>query len=82
MLTQSEWTRRLVALASVIVVGLSILGIVGVMCYRVYVDGNSSLTGDITTKLMWIALVGVGSMIAALFGQNSLVSKAFDKLVP
>ena len=81
MLTQSEWTRRLVALASVVVVGLSILAIVAVMCYRVILDGNSSLTNDITTKLMWIALVGVGSMITALFGANSLIAKAIDKLV-
>lgn len=82
MLTQSEWTRRLVAVASVIVVGLAILGIVGVMCYRVIIDGNSALTNDITTKLLWIALVGIGAMIAALFGSNSLIAKAIDKVIP
>lgn len=80
VLTQDTWTRRLVAVASVVVVGLSILFIVGVMGYRVILDGNSALTNDITTKLMWVALVGIGSMIAALFGQNALVSKAIDKI--
>ena len=80
-LAQSEWTRRLLVVASVIVVGLSILGIVGVMCYRVIIDGNSSLTNDITTKLMWVAIVGIGSMIAGLFGNNSLAGKVIDKLI-
>ena len=82
MLTQSEWTRRLVAVASVIVVGLSILAIVAVMCYRVIQDGNSMLTNDITTKLMLVAMMGIGAMIAALFGSNNLIAKAIDKLVP
>ena len=82
MLTQSEWTRRLVAVASVIVVGLSILAIVAVMCYRVVQDGNSTLTNDITTKLMLVAMMGIGAMIAALFGSNNLIAKAIDKLVP
>jgi hypothetical protein len=82
MLTQSEWTRRVVALASVAVVGLSILMIVGVMCYRVAVDGNAPLTSTITTQLLWIALAGLVSMTAALFGSNSLLAKLIEKVAP
>ena len=82
MLTQSEWTRRAVALASIVVVGLSILAIVGVMCYRVAMDGNAPLTNDITTKLLWIAIAGILSMTAALFGSNSLLAKLVEKIVP
>ena len=82
MLTQSEWTRRLVAVASVVVLGVSILAIVGVMCYRVFVDGNAPLTNDITTKLMWIALGGLVSMMGALFGTNSLLAKLIEKVAP
>lgn len=77
-----RWTRRLIAVISVIVVGVSILGIVGVMCYRVAIDGNSSLTNDITTKLMWLAFGGFASMVAALFGSNSIISKTLDKVLP
>ena len=82
MLTQSEWTRRLVAIASVVVLGLSILMIVGVLCYRVWVDGNAPLTNDITSKLMWIALGGLASMTAALFGTNNLLAKLIEKVAP
>lgn len=81
MLTQSEWTRRVVALASVVVVGLSILAIVGVMCYRVAVDGNAPLTSTITSQLLWIALGGILSMTVALFGSNSLLAKLVEKVV-
>ncbi len=82
MLTQSEWTRRLVAVASVTVLGLSILAIVAVMCYRVLIDGNAPLTNDITTKLMWIALGGLLSMMGALFGTNNLLAKLIEKVAP
>ena len=82
MLTQSEWTRRAVAVASMIVVGLSVLAIVGVMCYRVAVDGNAPLTSTITSQLLWIALGGLVSMTAALFGSNTLLAKLVEKVVP
>lgn len=81
MLTQSEWTRRLVAVASVIVVSLSVLLIVTVMCYRVFVDGNAPLTNDITTKLMWLAIVSILSMVGALFHSNALTTKLIGKVL-
>ena len=77
-----RWTRRIIAVVSVSVVGLSILAIVGVMVYRVAVDGNAPLTSDITTKLMWLAFGGFASMVAALFGSNSIISKTLDKVLP
>ena len=80
MLTQSEWTRRLLAAVASIVVGVSVLAIVAVMCYRVAIDGNAPLTNDITSKLLLIALGGLASMIAALFGSNSVIGKLIDKL--
>lgn len=80
MLTLSEWTRRLVAVVSCAVVGLSILMIVGVMCYRVAVDGNAPLTSTITSQLLWIALAGLVSMTAALYGSNNLLAKLVEKI--
>lgn len=81
MLAKSEWTRKLLTIVASIVVGLSVLGIVGVLCYRVAIDGNAPLTSDITTKLMWIAFGSLASMTMALFGSNSVVSKVIDKVV-
>lgn len=82
MLTQSEWTRRLVVAVTLGVVGLSTLTIVAVLCYRVAVDGNSSLTSDITTKLLYVAIGCIMSMTVALFGANSLIVKLIEKVVP
>ena len=82
MLTQSEWTRRVVVVVCVVTVALCVAAIVAVMCYRVYVDGNSSLTNDITTKLLYVAIAGILSMTAALFGSNSLLTKLVEKVVP
>ena len=82
MLTQSEWTRRVVVVVCVATVALCVLAIVGVMCYRVYMDGNAPLTNDITTKLLYIAIGGILSMTAALFGSNSLLAKLVEKIVP
>lgn len=80
MLAQSEWSRRVLVGVASGVIALSILAIVGVLCYRVAIDGNSALTNDITTKLMWIALGGLASMIVALFGSNSVIGKVLAKL--
>lgn len=82
LLSQSEWTRRVIAITSCAVVGLSILAIVATLCYRVWIDGNSSLTNDITTKLAFVAGVSILSMLAAVFGNNSLIAKALDKVIP
>lgn len=80
MLTKSEFTRRIVAIGSMAVVGLSILAIVITMCHRVWIDGNAPLTSTITTQLLWIALGGIGSMTVALFGTNAILAKLIEKV--
>lgn len=82
MLTQSEWTRRLVVVVSLLTVSLSTLMIVAVMCYRAAIDGNAPLTNDITTKLLLIALGALAAMTAALFGSNNLLVKLMEKVAP
>ena len=82
VLTQSEWTRRAVAMCAMITVSLCVLAAVVVMAYRVAIDGNTPLTADISGKLTLIAITGFGAMVAALFGSNSIIGKLIEKLMP
>ncbi len=82
VLTQSEWTRRAVAMCAMVTVSLCVLAAVVVMAYRVAIDGNTPLTADISGKLTLIAITGFGAMVAALFGSNSIIGKLIEKLMP
>lgn len=80
MLSQGKWAGA-VALIAMVTVSLCVLAAVGVMAYRVAVDGNSPLTADISGKLTMIGLGGIGSLVLALFGSNSLIAKLMEKLL-
>lgn len=82
MLSQSEWNRRVITICAVITVCLCVLATVGVMCYRVLLDGNTAVTNDITGKLTIIAISGFLAMVGALFGSNSVIGKLLDKVTP
>lgn len=72
----------IITIGAVVTVCGSVLAIVAVMCYRVAIDGNSSLTSDITTKMALVAGLCIISMTVSLFGNNNLVVKALEKLTP
>lgn len=80
MLAQNATERIIIVWAASITFSVSILGIVGALCWRVIQDGNSQLTNDITTKLAFVAVGAIVMMCASLLGQTQLLSKFLDKL--
>lgn len=80
MLSQGKWAG-IIALIAMVTVSLCVLAAVGVMAYRVALDGNTPLTADISGKLTMIGLGGIGALILALFGSNSLIAKLMEKLL-
>lgn len=80
MLSQGRWAG-VIAIIAMVTVSLCVLSAVGAMVYRVIIDGNSPITSDITGKLTMIGIAGVGALILALFGSNSLIATLMEKLL-
>ena len=80
VLAQNTTERLIIVWGATITFCLSIVGIVGSLCYRVIVDGNSTLTNDITTKLAFVAAGAIVMLTASLLGQTQLLGKFLDKL--
>lgn len=79
MLSQGKWAGILAIMGMATVCLVILLG-VAAMAYRVFVDGNSPLTSDLSGKLAMITMGGFASIVAALFGSNQLIQKLIEKV--
>lgn len=80
MLSQGKWAGVIAIMGMATVCVVILLG-VSAMAYRVFMDGNSPLTADLSGKLAMITIGGFAAIVAALFGSNQLISKLMEKLL-
>lgn len=80
MLSQGKWAGVIAIMGMATVCVVILLG-VSAMAYRVFMDGNSPLTADLSGKLAMITIGGFAAIVAALFGSNQLITKLMEKLL-
>lgn len=80
MVSQGKWAG-VIAIMGMATVCLVILLGAGAMAYRVFVDGNSPLTADLSGKLAIITMGGFASIVAGIFGSNQLIKNLMEKLL-
>lgn len=80
MLSQGKWAGVIAIMGMATVCAVILLG-AGAMAYRVFVDGNSPLTADLSGKLAIITMGGFAAIVAGIFGSNQLIKNLMEKLL-
>lgn len=80
MMSQGKWAGVIAIMGMATVCVVILLG-AGAMAYRVFVDGNSPLTADLSGKLAVITMGGFAAIVAGIFGSNQLIKNLMEKLL-